>query len=400
MDTSRDGLTYFILYERGNKDPYETLHLTQVLAPQWNQHVAKALKTDDIERTIAAHTVSDPAQHASFVRQLFEKHAREYVALANASQAYVNGNDLMWRNNPKAWHQQTARTIDHQFTSLKELAAFAKAAKRAGVSTLMLEKINKMDACPGPWYGGLQMCEHINGTFPAADGSLEEWQAMLSDIRPMRLMWCVLYHRPGRSILSSEFSLASLCLIASRSQPLFRWWNPVYWSVQGPVWKAAAKDPLSDEGRFFSWNATDDDVCDGFNPCRSPEFCEETNETCRGVGCAQGSWQSDGAFTGVKSAMSSFGSPAYADYLVGAMADSWTKNLGIDGYCTDCSGDYNPTVSLVITLAVYCSAFGSASSQVATCHDYVCRVTTSIPRLVAVAAQMACCKRMATRSNH
>jgi hypothetical protein len=142
---------------------------------------------------------------------------------------------------------------------------------------------------------------------------------------------------------------------------LFRWWNPVYWSVQGPVWKAAAKDPLSDEGRFFSWNATDDDVCDGFNPCRSPEFCEETNETCHGVGCAQGSWQSNGAFTGVKSAMSSFGSPAYADYLVGAMADSWTKNLGIDGYCTDCSGDYNPTVSLVITLAVYCFAFGSAS---------------------------------------
>lgn len=41
--------------------------------------------------------------------------------------------------------------------------------------------------------------------------------------------------------------------------------------------------------------------------------------------------------------MSSFGSPEYADYLVDAMAESWTKNLGIDGYCTDCSGDYNPT---------------------------------------------------------
>jgi hypothetical protein len=35
MDTSRDGLTYFVLYERGEKGPYETLHLTQVLAPQW-----------------------------------------------------------------------------------------------------------------------------------------------------------------------------------------------------------------------------------------------------------------------------------------------------------------------------------------------------------------------------
>lgn len=29
------------------------------------------------------------------------------------------------------------------------------------------------------------MCEHINGSFPAADGSLEKWQAMLADIRPM-----------------------------------------------------------------------------------------------------------------------------------------------------------------------------------------------------------------------
>ena len=72
------------------------------------------------------------------------------------------------------------------------------------------------------------------------------------------------------------------------------------------------------------------------------EDCVETNETCKGVGCAQGSWGSDGAFTRIKSAMSSFGSPAYADYLVDAMANSWTKILNRQ-LCTDCSGDYNPT---------------------------------------------------------
>eukprot|EP01051_Picozoa_sp_SAG22_P000016 SAG22_NODE_1_length_62449_cov_158.689270_16_plen_461_part_00 len=155
------------------------------------------------------------------------------------------------------------------------------------------------------------MCEHINGSFPAADGSLEKWQGMLAEIKPMRLMW---------------------------------WWNPVYWSTQGPVWRTeAAKDPTGDVGRWFSWNVTDNEVCDGFNPCASPESCTETNETCSGPGCAQGSWGSDGAFTGIKSAMSSFGSPEYASYLADAMANSWTKNLGIDGYCTDCSGEYNPT---------------------------------------------------------
>lgn len=118
----------------------------------------------------------------------------------------------------------------------------------------MLEKINKMHSCPGPWYNGLQMCEHINGTFPAADGSLEKWKKMLQDIRPMRLMW---------------------------------WWNPAYWSTQGAVWKKAAASPKSNVGKFFSWNVTDSDVCDGFNPCASAMSCSETNETCTGTGCAQ-----------------------------------------------------------------------------------------------------------------
>lgn len=41
ITASRDGNTYFMLYERGEKSAYETLHLTQVLAPQW--------KSDDDE---------------------------------------------------------------------------------------------------------------------------------------------------------------------------------------------------------------------------------------------------------------------------------------------------------------------------------------------------------------
>lgn len=38
--------------------------------------------------------------------------------------------------------------------------------------------------------------------------------------------------------------------------------------------------------------------------------------------------------------MASFGSEAYASYLVDAMAHSWTRNLGIDGYCEDVSANY------------------------------------------------------------
>lgn len=38
-------------------------------------------------------------------------------------------------------------------------------------------------------YNGLQLCGHINGSYPVSDGSLEEWQAMVQDLKPMRLMW-------------------------------------------------------------------------------------------------------------------------------------------------------------------------------------------------------------------
>ena len=82
----------------------------------------------------------------------------------------ANDSDLVWRDNPRAWHQQIARIVDHRFTTFPELLSFARDAKQAGASVLMLVQIQKTEACPGPWYNGLQLCDHINGTFPAADG--------------------------------------------------------------------------------------------------------------------------------------------------------------------------------------------------------------------------------------
>lgn len=106
------------------------------------------------------------------------------------------------------------------------------------------------------------------------------------------------------------------------------WWtNLDYWSVQGPAWAEAEANKDSDVGKWFSWGATDEDVCFGNNP-----------------GGAQGSWGADGEFQGVESALASWGSEAYANYLVDAMANSWTKNLGIDGYCIDCIGCYEAQV--------------------------------------------------------
>ena len=61
-------------------------------------------------------------------------------------------------------------------------------AKKAGVSALMLVEIQNTTGCPGPWYNGLQLCNHINGTYPVVDGTLEQWTAMRRKIAPMRLM--------------------------------------------------------------------------------------------------------------------------------------------------------------------------------------------------------------------
>ena len=53
----------------------------------------------------------------------------------------------------------------------------------------MLVQIQKTSSCPGGWYNGLQLCDHINGTYPAPDGTLAKWQALVATLRPMRLMW-------------------------------------------------------------------------------------------------------------------------------------------------------------------------------------------------------------------
>ena len=102
------------------------------------------------------------------------------------------------------------------------------------------------------------------------------------------------------------------------------WWlNAAFWSVQGQAWRQADADKGSDVGRWFSWNATADEACRyGDN-----------------VDGAQGSYRS-AKTTGNGSGLASFCSPAYADYMVDAMANSWTRNLGIDGYTVDCGARY------------------------------------------------------------
>lgn len=202
----------------------------------------------------------------------------------------VDQDDFAWQNNPLQWHQQAARIVDVRFSTMDNLEVFAKNAKQAGVSVLMLVAINNITSCPGPWYNGLQLCEHINGTYPIVDGTLERWQKLVADIKPMRMMW---------------------------------WMNPTYWSTQGSVWKHATADHSSDVGKWFSWGATKQDECWGHNPDG-----------------AQGSWGSTGAKSGIMSGLASFCSESYASYMVDAMANTWTKGLGIDGYTLDCSANY------------------------------------------------------------
>ena len=213
--------------------------------------------------------------------------------------SYLTGVDVAWRDDPRSWHQQAARIVDHRFLSFAELRSFAMQAKRAGASALMVVQPQDTVDCPGSWYNGLQLCGHINGTNPAADGSVEDWQKLATDLEPVKLMW---------------------------------WTNPVYWSVQGEVWKQAASDRASDVSHFFSWDGvTANSHCFGYNP-------KDDNGNP-----AQGSWGSTGADSGVLSGLASFGSPGYADYLVDALANSWTKNLGFAGYTIDCSANYPPS---------------------------------------------------------
>ena len=115
----------------------------------------------------------------------------------------------------------------------------------------------------------LQLCNHINGSYPVVDGTLAQWKEMLQKIKPMRLMW---------------------------------WNNPVYWSVQGSVWAEAKRDKRSAVGKFFSW---------GPQSCAGVAPCDGSNVVVPGVGCAQGSWGSQGSnpeTEGVQSALASVGS--------------------------------------------------------------------------------------------
>jgi len=229
-------------------------------------------------------------KHTDFMEQLFVENANTYKRL-NATKMYLENQDLLWKEDPRQWHQQLARIIDHRFSTFEEFRAFAQNAKQAGVSALMLVGVQNISQCPGGWYGGLQLCDHINGDFPASDGTLPEWQKLVNDLKPMRLMW---------------------------------WTNMDYWSVQGPVWNTALHNSNSKEHSFFSWGASGSDECWGHNP-----------------NGAQGSWGSSGSWSGYESALASWGSQNYANYLIDALANSWVKNLGVEGFTIDCVTCYN-----------------------------------------------------------
>ena len=150
---------------------------------------------------VAVLALAVPAATARHQLSVAEQHAvtRKHFRLAAARRRLdVADGDLAWREAPGAWHQQLARIVDHRFTTFDELYTFATDAKKAGVSALMLVQIQKTEACPGPWYNGLQLCDHINGSYPVASGSLAQWKHMLAEIAPMRLMWWNNPVRPSR----------------------------------------------------------------------------------------------------------------------------------------------------------------------------------------------------------
>eukprot|EP01050_Picozoa_sp_SAG11_P005649 SAG11_NODE_406_length_9736_cov_3.229117_1_plen_1784_part_00 len=302
-------------------------------------------------------------------------------------QSKCDDEDLTWVEQPQAWHQQAIRIVDHPFTNLAELRDFGMQAKKAGVSVVELVGPQKTKRCVGYWCGGLGLCDHINGSFPADDpvATLAEWQQMLKDIRPVRLMW---------------------------------WANFAYWSTQGEVSQQAMADPDSDVGRFFSYgpNASAFPVCPGkwlgnasdpmqhsygyTNPCfNNPKTGKQL--------CAQGSWGSvsgncnrsgysntsvcfDDKLMGCSKAVmersdggrcipslnANLAHQEYVDYLANALANSWSRNLGIDGFIVDtsiqvpCSPGINPL-------------FGSpGGSEYIFYNDIIGRVRKTQPQVV------------------
>ena len=139
-----------------------------------------------------------------------------------------------------------------------------------------------------------------------------------------------------------------------------RWTNLVYWSAQGPVFKEALADPRGDVGQFFSWTDTPSGLplCAGrySNAKQAFGFSNPCGLDATGrQRCAQGSWGSleasassrpnftaCGCYPGfpgkcVPSALANLHHAPYFDYLVDALANSWSKNLGMDGYFIDTS---------------------------------------------------------------
>ena len=118
-------------------------------------------------------------------------YAETRTSLLEVTQNISLVHDLLWRDSPSEWHQQLAQVIAYRFSTFDELEVFARNAKRAGVSALILTKVHDMRPCAGSRYNELQLCAHINGSYPVPDGSLEQWQMMVRNLRPMRLMWRV-----------------------------------------------------------------------------------------------------------------------------------------------------------------------------------------------------------------
>lgn len=73
-----------------------------------------------------------PAAQASSVRALFARNADAYTELGNDGQRalYDDDDDLRWRNDPRQWHQQMARIVDHRFLTFDGFGAFATDAKK------------------------------------------------------------------------------------------------------------------------------------------------------------------------------------------------------------------------------------------------------------------------------
>ena len=56
---------------------------------------------------------------ASYAQQRFDASAKAYVSVPNPASIYANGSDLVWKNDPRQWHQQAARIVCHRFSTFE-----------------------------------------------------------------------------------------------------------------------------------------------------------------------------------------------------------------------------------------------------------------------------------------